>query len=333
MSNWIEHEEGKPCPVPYKWIKKVKDVAGWEFTYGKKSCLNYQGERVTSVGCDWSTHIDNERCWKGEAPATSVFTHFKLKKKYREKWESMTPFEKFCLREGYDKNGPFVLKHGNGFWDAGAEVHLHYDDGSLTPLMGNISSQGWIRTEHLTQSSTEEPAKIDKEVIDHVNIYATHSCSGAGRALKLPQHLYEKHKEVVDHWLRGGETERYVEGVIPRWITWRLPPYKDEAEYRIKKQEPSPGEVWEVDCGTECGDMNYRPIVWATVDGALRAYYFEDVHKCNENDVAQPGADWPKRFLFNSVEEYYKQKVSREYMEEHISDADTVQSIRESCNY
>lgn len=149
--------------------------------------------------------------------------------------------------------------------------------------------------------TTPASPEITREVTEMITV----SCSETGRSVTLSKARYEEKREVVDWWVRGGEVE--FMSSLGAWATYDFhPDFGDTTQrYRIKQHNHSPGEVWEVDCGTDDGDENYRPVVWVTDDNGVRAYFFADYHVPGINDMSSESADWPKRYVAKSIAEYY----------------------------
>lgn len=67
----------------------------------------------------------------------------------------MTPFEKWCEKNGYDLRGDFVVIEGGSGLSAGDLVSLAYDDGTGMPSFNTPVGKFYISAHRLTQHKTE----------------------------------------------------------------------------------------------------------------------------------------------------------------------------------
>lgn len=187
------------------------------------------------------------------------------------------------------------------------------------------------------QKQKEQASMQDKKEITRIELTSvTVSCGD--RSATYDKAVYDENKELIDHWVSGGEVEGSV--VSGCWVNIdSLELAIDQLfrggidwDFRIKEEKkPAVGEVWEVDCGTDDGDENYRPVVWIYVDGDLRACFFDDTHKGSCNDIAIVGAEWPMRYVCESVKAFY----ARELWSDHKKPQATTMmgTVRDACKF
>ena len=268
MTNWIKHTPGEKRPVPKKWLKAVKDSKGWVLTHLKLNKKYREHEMKTST----KKTPFQQFCEKNEYDPEGLFI-VKVRGPARSKGD---------ILKALDDDGsyvPFFRNTTNGLGRMCCELSkltqpkwTPHTPGDPAPVpfewleavehhgikisaIGITDSNWWnyrtaykVKPEYHLQHlellkekedmTTPAQAAITHEIIETITV----SCSETDRSTTLSKPRYEEIREVVDHWVRGGEVEfesistgEWLDSTTPNWCN---------RKYRIKQRQPKAGEVW-----------------------------------------------------------------------------------------
>lgn len=248
-SGWIKHTPGQPRPVPVEWIKAVKDKQGWVFFAS--------GKAVKPDGCksgiiDWDERFNQNHYWDGSSHSINAITQYRIKKKYRRAYEELK--ENNTFNAGIRRFAAKAMQDIASLSPVSAPISRYQSEMIKSAVRKTISAYAKQQEQEMTRHNPgKETMTVTPEstITGIVSETIALSCTDSERTFTVNKTWYDKRRELIDHWLRGGEIE--LEYQLGKWRTaseFEVSPIAmttSSSAYRIKPRQPVAGEVQVVD--------------------------------------------------------------------------------------